>query len=503
MAIRGRVWWLAGFTAGWVAVAACGGSSKNGTPDGGEPINPPDATVPVLEDAGVPGEDASEPPDAAAPGADAAIDYFGKPGPWPTDPVTAFLPENTEILDVSTDEAQNIWAVSNSALYLLQPGQTQFKKYTGADGLFVHADSINAVAGGAAGEVFVGYQGVERDNFDVQHDPDRFRGKLDRVQLQPDGSLKVTFYPIHNNDAVNTMANGACVVNRGPDGFVNPNDTDWSYNEDRTVMRMLYDHRYHRGTMYVGYMHGVDRIDPGKPDPITGQDFADHVHPEVINPLGTKRMGEWRALALDPSTRAGNTGVLWMGGRWTAGARRWTDSLFEWTNANYDCPPDYPKHQFLVAFSNASKDSSEPRPVFQVTPGDSIYLWGIAPLSDGTVYFASGQGYDAQYAGPFGIAMWQGGSNWTYLSPSADLGLPGGTIVDMQRAPDDTILLAFSDGSLWRWNPNPKPKGANLGRITGLPAGATRIYVDGMTDPPAVYVATYKGFALVRLPAKP
>ncbi|MGC4116731.1 MAG: hypothetical protein QM765_19650 [Myxococcales bacterium] len=508
MAIRGRGWWLAGFTAGWVAVAACSGSSNNGSGDGGVPITPadasaPDATVDVA-DAETPGADASAPVDAAAPGTDAAVDYFGKPGPWPTDAMTAYLQsEATEIIDVSTDEAQNIWAVSRSALYLLQPGQTQFKKFTGADGLHLsNAESpgITAVAGGAAGEAFVGYQGTEVRN--AQFDADKDRGKLDRVRLKADGTLQVTFFAIRNNDALNHMAKD-CQPLRLPDGGIDPNDTDWSYSEDRTAMRMVYDHLYHRGSLYVGYQHGVGRIDSGKPDKLTGQEWADHVHPQVINANGTPRQGEWRALALDPSNRGGNTGVLWMGGRWTAGAIDWTPSLFEWTNNNYDCPPEYPKHNLLVAFSNSRAGVTDVRPVFNVNSGDSIYLHGIAPLSDGTVYFASGQGYDSQYGGPFGVAMWQGGANWTYLSPGGDLGLSSSGIVDMQRAPDDTILFVLDDGSLWRWNPNPKPRGVNLGRITGLPAGATRVYVDAMTDPPGVYVATYRGFALVRLPAKP
>jgi len=509
MAIRRRVWLLAGFTAGWVAAAACGGSSKDGSPDGGEPITPSDATVsPVPEDGGASDPDASGPPDAAVEPSDAAADYFGKPGPWPTDALTAYFPEgNTAILDVSTDEAQNIWAVSTSALYLLQPGQTEFKKFTGADGLHLNNSEppgagITAVAGGGPNEVFVGYRGVEADDFDEQHDPRKTRGKLDRVRLQPDGSLKVDFYAVHNNDAVNQMAKD-CTVKRFPDGGIDYNDTDWSYHETRTVMRMLYDHLYHRGTLYAGYMHGVNRIDAEKYDPIHGFDFADHVHPEVIDTRGTRRQGEWRALALDPYPRGSHTGVLWMGGKWSAGAIDWTPSLFQWTNNNYHCPPEYPRHPLLVAFSNSAAGLKDVVPVFDVMPGESVFIYGIAPLSDGTVYFASGPGSSADFAGPMGGAMWQQNKPWTYLSPTADLGLPSSAIVDMQRAPDDTVLFALGDGSLWRWDPNPTPRGANLGRITDLPGGARRVYVDAMTEPPGVYVATTTGFALVRLTPKP
>ncbi|MBI5544369.1 MAG: hypothetical protein HY901_10795, partial [Deltaproteobacteria bacterium] len=428
---------------------SCTGTSESGP---GQPVAFDDAGTPA--DASLPNErDGSSP---AAPDA-GAIDWFGTPGPWPTAPVTIFGAaqnlDDPEIIDVSTDEGQNIWAVIPRALYLLRPGDTAFRKYGQADGL--HLDDaeppgITAVAGGAPGEVFVGYQGTPVR--DPQQDPDRHRGKLDRVQLRENGSLEVTFYDIHNNDALTGMQS-SCTVTRLPDGGVDPSGTDWSFNEDRTVMRMLHDHQYHRGTLYVGYSHGVGRIDAGKPSPAHGFDFADHVHPEVINAAGTKRMGEWRALALDPTVRldrAGstNTGMLWMGGRWTAGANTWTPDLFGWTNNNYDCPPLYPRHPFWMAISSP--------PVFQVADGESIYLSGIAVLSSGAVYFASGPGNDSSYAGPFGLAVWRSGRDYFYLSPETDLGLPGRDLVDLQRLPDDTLLLALRSAGLWRWNPLPE-----------------------------------------------
>lgn len=462
--------------AGLLALAACDGSSSRSDSTSA----PPDGSAPGSSDSGPPAD------------ASAAIP-FGTPGPWPSDPVTVFgsaqgLP--SEIVDISADEAQNIWAVSRDALYVLRPGQGTFRKYGAADGLHLsdaEPPGITAATGGGANEGFVGYQGT--DVVDPQQDPDRFKGKLDRVLLKADGSLEVHRYDVHNNDAVGWDANGDLI--RLPDGRIDPNYTDWSFNEDRTVLRFLYDHHYHRGTLYVGYNHGVGRVDAGRPDPIHGLDYADHVHPEVINASGTKRMGEWRALALDPSPRADPTGgsgdgMLWMGGRWTAGALTWTEGLWQWTNNSRA-----PRHPFWMAISGP--------PVFPVADGDSVYLSAIAALSDGTVYFASGPGYDAKYAGPFGLAMWSKGGGYTYLSPQADLGLPGGAVTDLQRLPDDTLLVLLSGGDLWRWDPNPKPNGTLLGRIQGLPGAATRVTVDAMVDPPAAWVATRNGAAVLRL----
>jgi hypothetical protein len=415
---------------------------------------------------------------------------FGTPGPWSAEEVSLFGAAqglDEAVVDASTDEAEYLWVVSRGALYLMRPGETSFQKFTGADGLFIAnamPPGITAVCGGAPGEVFVGYRGADID--DVQTNPERFKGKLDRALLHADGSLQVTHYDIHNNDAVGFDSEGNVI--RLPNGKVDPQYTDWSFHEDRTVERFLYDHLDHRGTLYIGYNHGVGRIDAGKVDPITGFDYADHVHPMVINSQGTQRMGAWRALALDPMIRKDRKGrdassILWMGGRWTAGAATWTPSLYDWTSN--------PRNPLWVGFSSP--------PVFPVAEGDDVYILGIAPLSDGTVLFASGPG-DWGFT-PLGIARMRGGEATVYLSPESDLGLPSRDIVDMQRLPDDTVLIALRSDGLWRWNPNPAPKGQAPARIAGLPSQQIlRVYVDRMVNPTAVWVSTGNGLALLRLP---
>lgn len=478
MVLRTLLWVLATLTSVFGAAAACGGGSSTTRP----------ATASEAADSGSQG-----PSDAGvlfvdAGAADAGFNWFGKPGPWPTAPRTTYGAAaglgTAPIIDVSTDEAQNIWAVSHDALYLMRPGETTFRKYDQADGL--HLDNamppgITAVVGGAANEAFVGYQGA--DITDTQKDPLRTKGKLDRVLRNADGSLQVIHYDIHNDDAVGLDAEGK--VRRLPDGGIDPEETDWSFNEDRTVMRFLYDHLYHRGTLYVGYNHGVGRIEAGKADPTTGFDYADHIHPTVYNADKVQRMGEWRALALDPSTRTNasgqpSTGLLWMGGRWTGGGLGWTPDLYSW--ARNDLNP------FFMAASNP--------PIFQVAEGDSVYIWGVAALSDGSVYFASGPGGDAEYKGPFGIALWKQHGGFTYITPSS-IGLPS-DIIDLQRLPDDTLLVASRSG-LWRWNPKagPAPNGVNMGQVQGV-TGIQRVTVDTMMSPAAVYVATNTGFELLR-----
>lgn len=430
------------------------------------------------------------PPMADAGKGDEGLPYpFGSAGPWPLSGVRFYgdaegLPESG-LVDVSTDAAQNLWVAHREAIFLMRPGEDRFVRFGPESGLNIDnamPPGVTALVGGGAGEVFVGYQGADIE--DVQNDPLRFRGKLDRARLAGDGALAVTHYDIHNNDAVGFDENGEVI--RLPDGSVDPRYTDWSFHEDRTVLRFLYDHHFFPGTLYAGFNHGVARIDAGRPDPIHGFDYADHVHPDVYDANGTQRMGDFRALALDPSPRATRdggeqTGMLWMGGRWTAGARLWTPGLWEWTS--------YAENPFWIAFSNP--------PVFPVQDGESIHVMGIAALADGTVFLASGVGNWGFT--PLGIARWRDGA-FTYLSPEDDLGLPSRAIADMQRLPDDSILLAIEGHGLWRWYPTIASLADRPRRVEGLDGREVRrISVDDRVAPVAVYLVTDRGVAALRL----
>jgi hypothetical protein len=447
------------------------------TADGG-PTGDPDGSV---QRDGGPTADTGPPPFDG--GADLPPVTSGGPGPWPTARLTIYGAEHglqeVDVADASPDEAQHIWLATRTAVYRLAPGETRFHRYTGNDGLHLsnaEPPGIIAATGGAPGEAFVGYAGTEV--VDPQHDPTLHRGKFDRVRLKADGTLQVDFYDVHNND----------VVGYDSHGNIDPNQTDWSYNEDRSVFRFLYDHQYHPGTLYVGFNHGVARVDAGHIDPAIGFDYADHRHVEVLDSSGTAWMGEWYGLALDPSPRKDRNndmvhGMLWMGGKWSGGALAWTPGLYEWVRQE--------TNPFWAAFSDP--------PIFQVPNGEAIHVMAVAVLGDGRIYFATGAG-DSDNARPKGIARVVIGTSIIYLDPVADLGLPGANIVDMVRLPDDTLLIALADGSLWHWKPDPEPRGQLLGRIDGLPGSEIhRLYVDTTVKPAAIYVSTDAGLAVLRM----
>jgi hypothetical protein len=380
---------------------------------------------------------------------------------------------------VSTDEAQNLWAVSHTALYLLRPGQSTFRRYTAADGLNIAnaaSPGIMNVAGGHANEVFVGYNGADvsglpQANGDPAHDAILKKGGIDHVSLNADGTLTVVHPDVHSDDYVVTT-NGVT-------------ETDFSYYEDRGTRRMLYDHHFHPGSLFVGWNHGVNRFDWGTTDPITHLPYADHVHPIVTSQTSggvTEWMGEWRGLALDPT----HSGMLWMGGQYTGGALNWTAGLYPWTCQRQSCNP---ANNFYRAWAKAYGT-----PLFPVqNDGDSMNIRAAAVTSDGTVYFASGPQWNPPFDPVYGVAVVTGWS-LTYLDPISDLHLPSKQLMDMVAMPDGTLAFAVLDAGLFRYNPTTH----QTFQVTGVPNHINMLYLDTTVSPAALYAATDQGFTVVR-----
>src|SRR2546421_12902764 len=120
-------------------------------------------------------------------------------GPWPIAPITVYGSAQGLFeapISASTDEAENIWVVTNRALYLLAPGDKTFRRYTAADGLHVgpgwtEPPDFTLVTGGRAGECFVGYYAHDTHdppdkNAHTDLDPVAHLGKMDEVRLNAD-----------------------------------------------------------------------------------------------------------------------------------------------------------------------------------------------------------------------------------------------------------------------------------------------------------------------------
>jgi hypothetical protein len=414
---------------------------------------------------------------------------------------------------MSTDETQNIWVATNAALYLLKPGQTQFMRFNAASGLHLqdnpvrYCDSsfgdglcpifggavdpgISVVEGGGANEVFVGYYGNE-DGTQDDFDPNRHTGKVDRVRLEADGTLRVDRFDL-------VFSNSA------------------QYWHNRTVERMLYDHFIHPHDLYVATNHGVDFLRPDRfRNPRPGEWFldavieymADHLHPRVCyhafctgdNSVDSQRMGDWRGLALQKD------GQLWVAGRWTAGAILYDNSV------DPGGKPDlthWESRPGQTAFSAAFGDPYDPgttpmgsghQPVFRpAAEGEPVDLSAAAVAPNGLVWFASGPIYGGADDIAFGVASWDG-STFKIYDPVTDLGMQETNVRDLVVLPDGRLVLAGPTTGLTLYNP------ANGSHVSitagnGIPDNnVNALELDVMVKPPTLHVSTYSGAASIRV----
>jgi len=475
-------------------------------------------------------------------------------GPWPTENVTYGTADGileSPVVGMTTDESQNLWVATHSALYLMKPGQTKFTRFASAAGLHLQDNPITycadrffsggtdkncrpgaasdpgiaEIVGGGNGEVFVGYFGFHDWN-DLSSQPDgvptdgswgdiyRHTGKIDRVRLQPDGTLQVVRFDL-----------------------VSGNSPEFWHN--RTTYRMVFDHFVHRHELYAGLEHGIDKLSPDlwfEPkadwpfnDNLTW--MSDHLHPVTCKHqlcvddegLDTEMMGEWRGLALD------DDGNLWVGGKWSAGKIFYVAAN---TELNADGTPnpngnkgwfqrgghafDDPKTgrsfsfgwQFCGTAGHEEKWSGsawvdQPCSPFTGTPpvfwppqpGDPVSISAVTVTPDGKSWWAS-----APIAGnpSYGLASFDG-NVFSYFDPIRDAGMVENDITDMVALPDGRLVLAGASSGLTFWDPK---TGAHTSMRAGqgLPSdNVNRLELDRMVEPPALHVSTDAGATTIRV----
>jgi hypothetical protein len=450
---------------------------------------------------------------------------FGTQGPWPVANdvygAAAGIMESP-VVGVTTDEAQNRWVATPRALYLLQPGETTFRRFAGPEGLHLQgfparycgdrpmqpgdhcgetieygeaaAAGITHVVGGGPDEVFVGYAGIDEmapgltcppkdttksEGYGDYCDPNRHSGKMDRVRLLADGTLQV--------DRFDFVA--------GKHGA--------EYWHNRTVHATAYDHFVHPGTLYVGTNHGVNIVFPDRfryPNPgewfdaVNVEWLGDHLHARVCkfdppapcppDSEAGQRMGGWRGLAVDAN------GDVWHAGKWTAGLIGWMDDPAAW----FERPG---AAAFEIAFgdpypTSPNDEGFQNEPVFKVAAeGDDVNLTGVAVCPDGRAWFASrGPATGAGHT----LAVWKGRSFETF-DPAA-LGLGETPLEDVECLPDGRVVLAGPTRGVVLLD----PATGRTTRVTGLPSERIQdVEVDRMVSPPSLHVATSGGAAVLRV----
>jgi hypothetical protein len=533
-----------------LVVALCGAACAKGVAEDKQSgvVTPP---------GGGTGTDAGTPPDAGpgdAGGPDAGpVDaghagvtpVFGTPGPWPMANVTygsADGIQESPVVGVSTDEpvkqadgtiTQNLWVATNQALYLLRPGDKQFTRFDGNDGLHLPgfvaamchersgsdskpcpngdaaAPGISEIVGGGSGdgylgEVFVGYYAFHtwdlNDGTDL--DPWRHNGKLDRVRIKADPSGKTVL-----------DTNGKLQIEVIRFDMVSNNTAAFWHN--KTVYKMVYDHGpwpdgprpgfVNKHELYVGCDHGVTKISPDMWKESVGWFLAegnqqvwmsDHLHPRAClhqhcNGDSNLMLADWRGLGIDAQ------GDLWVGGRYAASRIRYVaDNRIWWQT---------PRPDGSIANDPSFGDPydgncSGNRPVF-CTPmeGDKVNISAVAPAPDGRVWFSSGILFNEAGDVNYGIAVWQPHGPFTYYDPVNDAGMAEANVRDKLVLPDGRLVLAGPNSGLTFWDPA-TGKHASIRAGQGIPDDRVlRIQLDAMVDPPALHVATRGGATVLRV----
>jgi hypothetical protein len=351
--------------------------------------------------------------------------------------------------DVSADAAGNLWvAGGKEGLFLLPAGATTFRRFGLADGLhpygFPPTGSVTqpdldviSVAGGEAGQAYVGYRGVDgcEDEWDIHAsnpDPNIYKsGDVDHVWLSGQG-LGVAHYDIFT---------GPGVVASEPRGR----------EKLCSVYRIVYDGAH--GNVWIGANHGYAWLNPsyrGTPA-YNGQDdsqvLREHAHPAISGYLTDSAppaddfllTGGYYGLAVAPG------GDLWVGGIYRSyhcvggngGTGFWGCEADD--NAN--------KHHQLDIWPDAQPADAYPHQRVD------DYITGFAPLADGTVWASARNRTDdwtTQQATGLGLAhLGPDGTVLGYLSEA----LLSPHLNALHTDPTDGTLWIGSEQGVMRFDP--------------------------------------------------
>jgi hypothetical protein len=437
------------------ALSACGGSDSPPPAASEQPSTspPPGQTPPTNPPTNPP---PTNPPPTSNPA-----------GPWPVADLTMYAATQGltgTIIDASPDDAQNIWAVTQDALYVLRPGQTAFRRYTAAEGLHVQTytdpatgqvtvSNITAMTGGHANEVFVGYRGYENTipppappsccvpNADFS-DPRWHLGQADKVTLNPDGTIGIRRYE-----------------------FI----CDASFNcwEERSARRMVFGHSgTAAGHLFIGFDHGVVHV--------FNDGWGDHIHVETdwhySDGRVVKKQGEQYGLAIFPNGDLLTAAEYGVGRQsWNVDPKAWVLGPYVWALTTYGGAEPYNTGAHSLDVPAEYREANR----------------GAAITPDGTSWWVSlTTGLSSYTSGDF--------SNTRHHTNVA--GLPASGLVDITADPDGTLWIVDNAGRLLRFNPS----NLNVQVWPGV-SNVRRVVVDTTVTPRAVYVSMgNQGLAVIR-----
>lgn len=229
-------------------LAGCG-------PDAAEP------TRPIVEEP--PGQPPKEPPEE--PPEEPPV---GTPDPWPKDDVRHYGPGAGipgRIVGVAFDDAKNVYAIDGAAAYAMRVGTESFVR-TATGGQFERGHPVASIAGGNEGEVHLGFLAPENGNVETWTEEDKKMGDVDRMKLQPDGTLVLDrHFQIQNSNAKWMDETRSILTMKRVVGGPFHGDVYLGSNHGATVLRQdeWADHRHpvfhdESGSLAIGYVHAVN-----------------------------------------------------------------------------------------------------------------------------------------------------------------------------------------------------------------------------------------------------
>jgi hypothetical protein len=434
-------------------LSACAGSDSSPPEASTTPSPPPSSSPP-------PGQPPTNPPPTSNPA-----------GPWPVADLTIYAAAQSlsgTIIDASPDDAQNIWAVTPDALYVLRPGQQAFRRYTAADGLHVQTytdpatgqvtvSNITAMVGGRGNEAFVGYRGYEQTipppappsccvpNADFS-DPRWHLGQADKVTLNTDGTLAIRRYE-----------------------FI----CDVSFNcwEERSVRRMIFGHGGTAvGHLFIGFDHGVTHV--------FNDTWGDHTHVQTFwhydDGREVQRMGEQYGLALFPNGDLLSAGGYGVGTQpWHPDPKAWWVQRFLWAFTTFGPATPYNNGEHDLLVPEGYREDNR----------------GAAVTPDGTAWWVSLRTGLSSYNDSTAGGNYFMTRHYTNVS-----GLPTTNLMDIAADPDGSLWIVDGGGRLLRFNPT-----AQTVQVWPGVSNVRRVVMDTTVTPRALYVSMgSQGLAVIR-----
>ena len=357
--------------------------------------------------------------------------------------------------DVSADQGGNLWATTQKALYFFRGGGGDPITYDTSSGLAqghatwtdtywfgspdnpsTQTTTFSAVAGGTAGEVFVGHLGMIGDRLQV----DPASGAVQSIE-----SLAVT--------AIQQM---------------DPTELGPQQQREVSVLRAVVDLAGpFGGTVYFGGWHGTSALHgmtlPRQTSVCGCYDYEEHVHP--FGDGGDAIFGtDVRGLALTPE------GDLWMGDR----------------RALYFMPERSagPMADFFQPIGIPGRPVNS---VIDVFPGVDDFTYGIALDANGGVYVAS-FGNGLAYLAPGSYVA-------TYFTAANTL--PSNDLTDVVVDRNGDVWIGTHGAGIARYTPSAATFTYYTAK-SGLPSGnIRRLSLDPFrTDARVLYIATDNGIAI-------